>query len=66
MRTSLAPARASRSASPIPDPISGDEGRERRVRKSVNYTEPKLNTYVLSFGPRRIASTPILTLDPGK
>ncbi len=32
-------------------------GRERRTRKSVNYAEPKLNTYVL----QSIFSSPDLT-----
>jgi Shugoshin C terminus len=44
-------ARLSRPHSPIPlahiqlpTASHGDGGRERRVRKSVNYAEPKLNT----------------------
>jgi hypothetical protein len=44
-------ARPSRPHSPIPLPhvqvptaSDGEGGRERRVRKSVNYAEPKLNT----------------------
>lgn len=41
-----------RSSSPLAEPPQTDSesaagGRERRVRKSVNYAEPKLNTYVL-------------------
>lgn len=45
-RTSYLPT--PRSSSPVPPPQAPDAepagGRERRVRKSVNYAEPKLNT----------------------
>lgn len=40
------------SSSPAPDPEGNQNGvgsRERRTRKSVNYAEPKLNTYVSSY-----------------
>jgi hypothetical protein len=39
------------SPPPIPpaEPDPSTVGRERRVRKSINYTEPKLNTYALGF-----------------
>jgi hypothetical protein len=35
------------SSSPVPEQSAeGTIGREKRVRKSINYAEPKLNTYV--------------------
>lgn len=40
---SLSPAEL--SAKSDAETASAEEGRERRVRKSVNYAEPKLNTY---------------------
>lgn len=41
-----------RPSSPVADADSDAAGgRERRVRKSVNYAEPKLNTYVIQFIP---------------
>lgn len=37
------------STSPAPNEGEGSTGgRERRTRKSVNYAEPKLNTFVMS------------------
>jgi hypothetical protein len=38
-----------RTSSPAfdPDADAAAGGRERRVRKSVNYAEPKLNTFVV-------------------
>ena len=36
-------------SSPILEQAEEPNGREKRVRKSVNYAEPKLNTYVHSF-----------------
>ena len=48
------------SPPPIPLPVADTEasttGRERRTRKSVNYAEPKLNTYV---NPMRYSIPPI-------
>lgn len=39
------------STSPAPNEGEGSTGgRERRTRKSVNYAEPKLNTFVVSSG----------------
>lgn len=43
-----------RSSSPIAPPVTSEPevgGRERRVRKSINYAEPKLNTYVPISSP---------------
>jgi hypothetical protein len=34
---------------PLAEPDSSTVGRERRVRKSINYAEPKLNTYAFDF-----------------
>lgn len=56
-RTFLVPSPPPSSAAPVqpplppppesePEPTVGVGGRERRVRKSINYAEPKLNTYV--------------------
>jgi len=62
-----------RSSSPIPPPDADGEsqttGRERRVRKSVNYTEPKLNTKMrkpdgYSTAKRSSTSTARLETDP--
>jgi len=46
------PSPSQESSSPISEQAEGINGREKRVRKSINYAEPKLNTYVhpsLSF-----------------
>ncbi|SJL05049.1 uncharacterized protein ARMOST_08421 [Armillaria ostoyae] len=43
-RTSHLPTPHPSSPTPPPEPESDTGGRERRVRKSVNYAEPKLNT----------------------
>jgi hypothetical protein len=40
------PSPARDSSSPIPEQAEETNGREKRVRKSINYAEPKLNTYV--------------------
>jgi len=47
-RQFLRPPSPSRdSSSPTPsEQADGAAGREKRVRKSVNYAEPKLNTWV--------------------
>ncbi|KAG5637186.1 hypothetical protein H0H81_005443 [Sphagnurus paluster] len=48
LRTSPTPtSRSSQSPVPPGDAEGSTGGRERRTRKSVNYAEPKLNTYVL-------------------
>lgn len=44
-----APSPSRDSSSPIPEQAGETSGREKRVRKSINYAEPKLNTYVPLF-----------------
>lgn len=46
--TTSAPLQPPLPPPPEPEPEPALGGRERRARKSVNYAEPKLNTYVIS------------------
>ncbi|KZT74101.1 hypothetical protein DAEQUDRAFT_289799 [Daedalea quercina L-15889] len=57
----------SRSSSPQPPPVPPEAevtgGRERRVRKSINYAEPKLNTKMRKPDPQPLAATKRMSTD---